>query len=137
MYRFQGRGVFKTVAEMVNPAHTVVMVHDMQNDFLHKDGAYRKAGENYVVVAQDEQLQPHIDGSTILGPMIEFVRKARGYGIKIWQTNYTNLPDFGSFDDPMVNKRWALMNDPAERDHANPAVLGTWGNKTIDELKPQ
>ena len=34
------------IAEMVNPKHTVVMVHDMQNDFLHEDGIFKKAGES-------------------------------------------------------------------------------------------
>ena len=46
MHDFQGREIFESVAEMVNPKHTVVMVHDMQNDFLHDDGIFKKAGES-------------------------------------------------------------------------------------------
>ncbi|MCH8087045.1 MAG: cysteine hydrolase [Chloroflexi bacterium] len=124
MYTFQGRQVFETVAEMVDPKHTVVMVHDMQNDFLTEGGAFRRGGEA-------------IDVSSFLDGLVKFVAQARGHGVKVWQTNYTDLPDFGSYDDPMVSKRWVMVSDPAKKDQANPSILGTWGCQTIDELKAQ
>ncbi len=124
MYNLKGREIFETVQEMVNPAHTVVMVHDMQNDFLAEDGAFFKAGEK-------------LDVSRILQPMIEFVDTAREHGVKVMYTSYTDLPDLGSYDDPMTSKRWAMVSDPTEQDHANPGVIGTWGCQTIDELAPR
>ena len=122
MYTYQGRRVFETVTEMVEPLHTVVMVHDMQNDNVGEEGSFWRSGLA-------------IDVSRILEPLAQFVEKARGHGVRIWQTNYTNLPDFGSFNDPMVSKRWAQMNEPAQEEHLNGMVLGTWGCQTVDALK--
>ena len=122
MHEFQGREIFESVAEMVNPKHTVVMVHDMQNDFLHDDGVFKKAGES-------------IDVSGFLGNLVEFVAKARSHGVRVWQTNFTSLPNLGAYDDPLVNKRWHLVGDPAKHQYANPTILGTWGCQTIDELQ--
>ena len=122
MHEFQGREIFESVAEMVNPKHTVVMVHDMQNDFLHDDGIFKKAGES-------------IDVSGFLGNLVDFVAKARSHGVRVWQTNFTSLPNLGAYDDPLVNKRWHLVGDPAKHQYANPTILGTWGCQTIDELQ--
>ncbi|MEE9199101.1 MAG: isochorismatase family cysteine hydrolase [Dehalococcoidia bacterium] len=124
MYTFKGRQVFEKLEEMVDLRHTIVMVHDMQNDFVAEGGSFQRAGEN-------------IDVSRILGPMVEFVKQARQRGVRVMYTNYTGLPDFGTFDDPMVSKRWALVSDPSKKDFINPVVFGTWGCQTIDELKPQ
>ena len=101
MHDFQGREIFESVAEMVNPKHTVVMVHDMQNDFLHDDGIFKKAGES-------------IDVSGFLGNLVDFVAKARSHGVRIWQTNFTSLPNLGAYDDPLANKRWNLGRGPGE-----------------------
>ncbi len=84
MHDFQGREIFESVAEMVNPKHTVVMVHDMQNDFLHDDGIFKKAGES-------------IDVSGFLGNLVDFVAKARSQGVRVWQTNFTSLPNLGAY----------------------------------------
>ena len=124
MHEFQGREIFESVAEMVNPKHTVVMVHDMQNDFLHEDGIFKKAGES-------------IDVSGFLGNLVDFVAKARSHGVRVWQTNFTSLPNLGAYDDPLINKRWHLVGDPAKHQYANPTILGTWGCQTIDELQAQ
>lgn len=124
MYTFKGRQIFETIQEMVNPAHTVVMVHDMQNDFLAEGGSLFKAGEK-------------VNVSRILQPMVEFVDVARQNQVNVMYTNYTDLPEFGSYDDPMTSKRWAMVSNPAEQGHANPAVIGTWGCQTIDELAPK
>ena len=124
MHDFQGREIFESVADMVNPKHTVVMVHDMQNDFLHDDGIFKKAGES-------------IDVSGFLGNLVDFVAKARSHGVRVWQTNFTSLPNLGAYDDPLANKRWNLVGDPAKHQYANPTILGTWGCQTIDELKAQ
>ena len=107
MYDFQGRQVFESIAEMVNPKHTVVMVHDMQNDFLHEDGIFKKAGES-------------VDVSGFLDNLVDFVERARAHGVRIWQTNFTSLPDLGAYDDPLVNKRWHLVGDPGQASVCEP-----------------
>ena len=38
MLSFQGRQISETLAEIVHPGYTVVMVHDMQNDNTGKGG---------------------------------------------------------------------------------------------------
>ena len=55
----------------------------------------------------------------------------------MWQRDEQALPDCGSYEDPMGRKRWVRVSDPAKKDQANPAILGTGGCQTIDELKAQ
>ena len=44
MLTFQGRQILDTLPEIVHPDHTVVMVHDMQNDNTGKGGKYDAIG---------------------------------------------------------------------------------------------
>ena len=44
MLKWEGRDILQTPAEIMNPAHTVVIMHDIQNDNTGPDGVFAKAG---------------------------------------------------------------------------------------------
>jgi nicotinamidase-related amidase len=44
MQTIWGKQVYESLDELVDPAHTAVVVVDMQNDFCHPDGYYGKLG---------------------------------------------------------------------------------------------
>jgi nicotinamidase-related amidase len=121
---FQGREIPETLAEIVHPDHTVVMVHDMQNDNTGKGGKYERIGRR-------------IDVTGIIPPTAAFLARARAARARVMYTQYTNLPGFASLPDTRIRDQFRLLQDPVQRDGLDALVDGTWGWQTIDELKPQ
>jgi nicotinamidase-related amidase len=118
------REVPETLAEIVNPTHTVLMVHDMQNDNTGQGGKSDKAGRR-------------IDVTHLIAPIARFLKAGRGAGAKVMYTQYTNLPEFATFTDPRLRDYRRLLEDPREREALDSMLDGTWGWQTIDELKPE
>jgi nicotinamidase-related amidase len=121
---FQGRQIPETLAEIVHPGHTVVVVHDMQNDNTGKGGKYDRIGRR-------------IDVTGIVPPIADFVRRARAAGCKVMYTQYTNLPGFATWTDARIRDSYTALQDPAQRDGLDALVQGTWGWETIPELAPE
>jgi nicotinamidase-related amidase len=121
---FHGRQIPETLAEIVQPEHTVVMVHDMQNDNTGAGGKYDKIGRR-------------IDVTRIIPPIAALLDRARAAGCRVMYTQYTNLPGFGSWPDPRVREQYRALQDPVQRDGLEALVDGTWGWQTIDELAPR
>jgi len=124
MLRVLDREVFETLEEIVDPAHTVVMVHDMQNDNTGKGGASDKAGRR-------------IDVTHLIDPIGRFLKAARGAGVRVMYTQYTNLPRFATFTEPRLRDYRQMLADSKERAALDSMLDGTWGWQTIDELKPE
>ena len=124
MLTFQGREIPKSLAEIVRPPHTVVIVHDMQKDNTGAGGVYDRAGRR-------------IDVSRILPPLVRFLDEARRRGVRVMYTQYTNLPDFGSVTDVRIRSDYRRLVDPGENWKLNALVEDTPGWATIDELKPR
>ena len=124
MRHFQGREIPETLAEIVRPERTVVIMHDIQNDNTGPDGVFAKAGRR-------------IDVSAIVGPIARFLDTARQQRVKVMYTQYTNLPNFATFTDPRIRDNYAILSDPAKRETQISSIEGTWGCQTIDELKPR
>jgi nicotinamidase-related amidase len=124
MLSFQGREIPDTLAEIVRPERTVVIMHDIQNDNTGPDGAFAKAGRR-------------IDVSTIVGPIARFLAVARQHRVKVLYTQYTNLPNFATFTEPRIRENYAILSDPVKRDTLVSSIEGTWGCQTIDQLKPR
>ena len=64
MLKWEGRDILETLPEIVDPKHTVVLMHDIQNDNTGPDGVFAKAGRR-------------IDVTGIVGPIAEFLGRAR------------------------------------------------------------
>jgi nicotinamidase-related amidase len=52
-------------------------------------------------------------------------------------TQYTNLPDFGSYTDVRIRADYKRLTDPEQRTALEGLVEDTPGWATVDELKPQ
>jgi ureidoacrylate peracid hydrolase len=121
---FQGREIPESLAEIVDPRHTVVIVHDMQKDNTAAGWAYDKVGRR-------------IDVTKILPPLVRFLEDARRHDVKVMYTQYTNLPNFGSYTDVRIRSDFKRLSDPEQRKALEGLVEDTPGWATIDELKPQ
>jgi nicotinamidase-related amidase len=121
---FQGRQILETLPEIVHPKHTVVMVHDMQNDNTGEKGKYAKIGRR-------------IDVTAIVSPIANFLSQARTAKCKVMYTQYTNLPNFASWTDARIRDQYTTLQDPAHREAIDGLVDGTWGWETIPELAPK
>ncbi len=119
MIDFLGRKIPQTLDEIVKPEHTVVLVQDSQNDFLHKDGLYRKMG-----VAED--------ASRLFAPMQYLLKEARHRKIRVIYSVFTNHVDGSSYDDPQIAKGYPNITDPSKRG----VVENTWGWQIYDDVKP-
>jgi nicotinamidase-related amidase len=122
--KFLGREIPETLAEVVDPRHTTVIVHDMQKDNTGTGGVYDKAGRR-------------IDVSSILPPLIRFLDRARRHGVRVMYTQYTNRPNFGSLTDSRIRADYRVLTDVDRRWTLDALVEDTPGWETIDELKPQ
>ena len=68
MIEFKGRQIQETLAEVVDPAHTALVVHELLNDFSVKGGWFDKAGHR-------------IDASSILQATVKLIASARAASI--------------------------------------------------------
>jgi nicotinamidase-related amidase len=123
MLTFQDRDIPETLAEIVSPGHTAVIVHDMQNDNTAKGGKYETIGRR-------------IDVTGIIQPIADFVGHAREAKCRVMYTHYTNLPRFASWPDPRLRDHYQILQDPVQREGLDALVDGTWGWQTIPELAP-
>ena len=62
MLKWEGRDVPETLAEVVDPTHTVVIMHDIQNDNTGPEGVFAKAGRRIDVTAIVDPIAQIDDG---------------------------------------------------------------------------
>jgi nicotinamidase-related amidase len=124
MLKWEGRDIPQTLAEIVDPSHTVVIMHDIQNDNTGPDGVFAKAGRR-------------IDVTGIVGPIASFLGTARERNVRVMYTQYTNLPGFATFPDTRVRNEHAVLSDPGRRWALESSLHGTWGCRTVPELEPR
>jgi nicotinamidase-related amidase len=124
MLKWEGREIPETLAEIVHPAHTVVIMHDIQNDNTGPDGVFAKAGRR-------------IDVTGIVEPIARFLDVARGRNVRVMYTQYTNLPNCATFPDTRIRENHGVLVDPARRWALESSIHGTWGCQTVDALKPR
>ena len=103
----------------MNPAATALVLGDLQNDFLHPDGAYGRAGVGSPAIAALPQR---------LAPMVQ---AARARGILVVATLFTLVPGRGGA--PIISPHLkALRPFLATGDFAP----GSWGQQLVAELAP-
>jgi len=98
---------------------TALLLCDLQNDFLHPDGAYGRAGMGTPDLAA---LAPR------LAPL---VRKYRAAGSWIISTHFTLVPGKGG--EPFISAH-LLKNRPFLK--KGDFLPGSWGQALVDELAP-
>ncbi len=124
MIEFKGRQIPETLAEIVDPAHTVLLVHELLNDFCAVGGKFDKAGKR-------------LDASAILPATVETIAAARAAGIRVIYIRYTRHTDYSSHSDPAIRKAWAQISGDDLNNLAMATVEGTWGWEFLDEVAPE
>jgi nicotinamidase-related amidase len=100
-------------------SRTALLVCDLQNDFLHPDGAYGRAGQSAPeIAALPERLKPLAD-------------LIRGKGGWIVSTLFTLVPGKGG--EPFISDHLRTLRPFLK---TGDFVPGSWGHDTVDALQP-
>jgi nicotinamidase-related amidase len=102
-----------------DPARTGFVICDMQNDFLHADGAYARAGQTNAAIAA---LTPR---------QVQVAEAARAAGAWIVSTHFTLIPGKGG--EPFISDHLRKLRPFLGKGDFTP---GGFGQALIDELQP-
>jgi ureidoacrylate peracid hydrolase len=96
-----------------------LILGDLQNDFLHPDGAYGRAGQSDPAIA------------ALPGRLVPLVNVAREQGILIVATLFTLVPGRGG--EPIISPHLKALRPFLKKGDFAP---GSWGQQVVDELAP-
>ena len=103
----------------MNPRTSALVLGDLQNDFLHRDGAYGRAGQSHpAIAALPERLVP-------------LVAAARRQGVLIVATLFTLVPGRGG--EPIISPHLKALRPFLKKGDFAP---GSWGQRLVDALAP-
>lgn len=106
-------------ADLASIVTTALLIVDLQNDFIHPDGAYARSS----AASAQAQALPHM-----LKPLVDALR-ARG-GL-IAATQFTLVPGRGG--EPLISPHLLQMRPFLRRGDFLP---GGWGHQVVDALQP-
>lgn len=102
-----------------DPSRAAILTIDLQNDFLHPEGAYGRAGQTAASIgALPERIKPVVDA----------VRKAGGTYIS---AQFTLVP--GPQNEPLIAPHLKVLRPFLGKGDFAP---GAWGHSLVDELAP-
>ncbi len=100
-------------------ANTALLIVDLQNDFLHEQGAYARGGRaNADIAALPFRLKP----------LADLVRQRGGFVVS---THFTLVPGRGG--EPMISPHLQALRPFLRKGDFAP---GAWGHALVDELAP-
>lgn len=100
-------------------ANTALLVCDLQNDFIHPDGAYARGGQSAPeIAALPARIRPLADA-------------LRARGGLVLATQFTLVP--GRAGEPLIAPHLKELRPFLRKGDFAP---GSWGNATVDELQP-
>jgi nicotinamidase-related amidase len=103
----------------MHAATSALILGDLQNDFLHRDGAYGRAGQSSpAIAALPDRLAP-------------LVCAARQSGMLLAATLFTLVP--GRSGEPIISPHLKALRPFLKKGDFAP---GGWGQQLIDELAP-
>ena len=106
------------MSERVPIANTALLLVDLQNDFLHPDGAYGRAGQTAPEIAElPARLKPLAD-------------RMRARGGWVVATLFTLVPAKG---EPLISPHLKELRPFLKRGDFEP---GAWGHRLVDALQP-
>jgi ureidoacrylate peracid hydrolase len=103
----------------MNPSTSALILGDLQNDFLHRDGAYGRAGQTCPAIAE------------LPNKLLPLVRAARTAGVVIAATYFTLMPGRGG--DPLIAPQLKALRPFLKK---GDFVPGGWGQQLVEELAP-
>jgi ureidoacrylate peracid hydrolase len=98
---------------------TALVLIDLQNDFLHPDGAYGRAGQSHAAIA------------ALPARLAPLVHAARARGVLVVATLFTLVPGRGG--KPIISPHLKALRPFLETGDFAP---GAWGQRLIDILAP-
>src|SRR5579883_146686 len=116
MDRIGSIDVLTTLEERVAPAHTALLVVDMQNDYCSPGGASDRNGRD-VSSAQ-----------AIIPPIARLVAAARTAGVRIVFLKYTVGPGEAGLSGPEIMRRGRIFAN------VESTIKGTWGHDIVDGI---
>jgi nicotinamidase-related amidase len=122
----EGKQVYETLQELVAPAHTALVLIDMQRDFIEPDGAFGRMG---IDLSMYERSRPRLR---------ELLRAARDSGVLVVHVQNTALPS--RLSDAPSQIRFNLRMHQGARQGAEPlryTIPGTVGHQFVDDLAPE
>lgn len=102
-----------------DPTTTALVLVDLQNDFIHPEGAYGRAGQKSKAIAALPDR---------LAPVAEAMRRAGGW---IVSTHFTLVP--GKDGEPFILDHLRKLRPFLAKGDFLP---GAWGHALLDELQP-
>lgn len=106
-------------AETILPAETALLIVDLQNDFLHPEGAYARGGQASAAIAA---LPARI------APLAAALRAKGGWVVS---TQFTLVPGKGG--EPIISPHLLALRPFLRKGDFQP---GAWGHQLVDELQP-
>jgi len=103
----------------LDPASTALVLVDLQNDFIHPEGAYGRAGQTSDAIAALPAR---------LAPLAQAMRRAGGW---IVSTHFTLVPGKGG--EPFILDHLKMLRPFLGKGDYLP---GAWGHALVDELQP-
>jgi ureidoacrylate peracid hydrolase len=103
----------------MNRSTSALILGDLQNDFLHREGAYGRARQSSPAIA------------ALPGKLAPLVRAARERGVLIAATLFTLVPGRGG--EPIISPHLKALRPFLEKGDFAP---GSWGQQLVDELAP-
>jgi nicotinamidase-related amidase len=125
LIEIEGKQVFTELAELVDPAHTALLLVDMQRDFVDEQGAFARLGI-------DISMYP-----PMLPRLARLLATARAREILVVHIQMTALP--GRMSDSPAQLRFNLRMHESARAGGPPLRYtepGTAGREFVDELAP-
>ncbi len=101
------------------PHSLALMLIDLQNDFIHPEGAYGRAGQKSETIAQLPSR---------LTPLADVIRKKGGW---IVSTQFTLVP--GKKEEPFILEHLKQLRPFLGKGDFAP---GSWGHQLVEELQP-
>jgi nicotinamidase-related amidase len=118
----------------IDPKKTALLVIDMQNDFVLKEGASAKL---------DSHVWQQVQKGKIIKNIQRIVKMARDLAIPVFHVRTIWRKDFSDVADPVTDFSLELRkrsHGKTPKDYVKDAcvvVEGTWGSKFVDELQPR
>jgi nicotinamidase-related amidase len=100
-------------------SQTALLLCDLQNDFIHPDGAYGRAGQSAAAIAAIPAR---------VAPLAKAIRARGGW---IASTHFTLFT--GKNGEPFIDPHLKKMRPFLKK---GDFVMGSWGHQVVDELAP-
>ena len=106
-------------ARPADPRKTALLLVDLQNDFIHPEGAYARGGASAASIA------------ALPAKIAPLALAMRARGSLVISTHFTLVPGFGG--EPIISPHLKQLRPFLRKGDFAP---GSWGHSVVDELQP-